>query len=136
VVIDVGVAQTGTGAIPPGGNQGDARLSQRSKGVNGQVLNTITPAGEGECLYFWAIARNYCINEQRMTHQLREGVAGIFKEDELILEAQQLAINEHPDHAFYNLNIDAGSMWARKLIDRMIEQEAPQKRTIPIKSQG
>jgi phenylpropionate dioxygenase-like ring-hydroxylating dioxygenase large terminal subunit len=136
VVIDVGVAQTGTGAIPPGGNQGDARLSQRSKGVNGQVLNTITPAGEGECLYFWAIARNYCINEQRMTHQLREGVAGIFREDEIILEAQQKAMNEHPDHAFYNLNIDAGSMWARKLIDRMIEQEAPQKRTIPIKHQG
>jgi vanillate O-demethylase monooxygenase subunit len=24
---------------------------------------------------------------------------------------------------FYNLNIDAGALWARKLIDRMLEDE-------------
>jgi phenylpropionate dioxygenase-like ring-hydroxylating dioxygenase large terminal subunit len=136
VVIDVGVAQAGTGAIPPGGNQGDPSLSQRSQGVNGYVLNTITPADEGNCHYFWAFARNYCLSEQRMTHQLREGVAGIFREDELILEAQQIAMDEHPDHQFYNLNIDAGSMWARKLIDRMIDQEAPSHHVIPIHVQG
>ncbi len=47
------------------------------------------------------------------------------REDEVVLEAQQAAIDANPDHQFYNLNIDAGSMWARKLIDRMIEQENP-----------
>jgi vanillate O-demethylase monooxygenase subunit len=41
----------------------------------------------------------------------------------LILEAQQKAIEEHPDHIFYNLNIDAGAMWARRLIDRMVAAE-------------
>ena len=46
--------------------------------------------------------------------ELREGVAGIFREDEHVLEAQQQAMNDHPDHKFYNLNIDAGSMWARR----------------------
>ena len=45
-------------------------------------------------------------------HELREGVATIFREDELILEAQQQAIDERPGYSFYNLNIDAGSMWA------------------------
>jgi GntR family transcriptional regulator of vanillate catabolism len=49
---------------------------------------------------------------------LREGVAGIFREDEHMLESQQRAIDAHPDHQFYNLNIDAGAMWARRLIDR------------------
>ena len=39
-------------------------------------------------------------------------------------EAQQKAIEEHPDHIFYNLNIDAGAMWARRLIDRMVAAEA------------
>ncbi len=136
VVIDVGVAKAGTGAVPPGGNQGDASLSQRSQGVNGYVLNTITPASAGTCHYFWAFARNYCLSEQRMTHQLREGVASIFREDEFILEAQQMAMDEHPDHQFYNLNIDAGSMWARKLIDKMMDQEAPRQRIIPIQSKG
>ena len=80
---------------------------------------------DSTCHYFWAFARNYCLGEQRLTHELREGVARIFREDEHILEAQQIAIDEHPDHCFYNLNIDAGSMWARRLIDQMSERERP-----------
>jgi vanillate O-demethylase monooxygenase subunit len=136
VNIDVGVAQTGTGAVPEGGNAGDVRTSNRSKGVNGFVLNTITPETDTTCLYFWAFARNYCTDEQRLTHELREGVANIFREDELVLEAQQQAMNDRPNHAFYNLNIDAGSMWARRLIDGLIAKEAPlnpAKQVIPIR---
>jgi vanillate O-demethylase monooxygenase subunit len=62
---------------------------------------------------------------------MREGVARIFREDEHILEAQQIAIDENPDHVFYNLNIDAGAMWARRLIDRMVAAEnAPPVRAV------
>ncbi len=114
IAIDVGVAPTGTGAP-----EGD-----RSQGVNGFVLNSITPETDRTCLYFWAFVRNYRIGEQVLTTQLREGVSTIFREDELVLEAQQKAMDEHPDRAFYNLNIDAGSMWARRLIDRMTAKEA------------
>ncbi|WP_332702259.1 aromatic ring-hydroxylating dioxygenase subunit alpha [Devosia sp.] len=116
IAIDVGVAVAGTGAP-----EGD-----RSQGVNGFVLNTITPETDKTCHYFWAFARNYKTSEQRRTHELREGVAGIFREDERILEAQQIAIDNNPDHVIYNLNIDAGSMWARKLIDAMIAGEQQQ----------
>ncbi len=136
VNIDVGVAETGTGAIPEGGNMGDRNTSVRSRGVNGYVLNTITPETDQTCLYFWAFARNYCLDEQRLTHELREGVAHIFREDELVLEAQQRAMNDHPDHVFYNLNIDAGSMWARRLIDGLVAKEAAgtsSKQVIPIR---
>jgi vanillate O-demethylase monooxygenase subunit len=110
------VAPAGSGAP-----EGD-----RSQGVNGFVLNTITPETDKTCHYFWAFARNYKTSEQRRTHELREGVAGIFREDERILEAQQVAIDNNPDHVIYNLNIDAGSMWARKLIDAMIADEQQQ----------
>ncbi len=113
IAIDVGVAPAGSGAP-----EGD-----RSQGVNGFVLNTVTPETGKSCHYFWAFARNYKLSEQRRTHELREGVASIFREDEAILEAQQKALDDNPDHVFYNLNIDAGSMWARKLIDRMIADE-------------
>ena len=129
VTIDVGVAEAGTGAA----------AGDRSNGVSGQVLNTITPETGTSCHYFWAFARNYCLDEQRLTHELREGVARIFREDERILEAQQIAINEHPDHQFYNLNIDAGSMWARRLIDQQVARERPAAATlasIPIRRIG
>jgi vanillate O-demethylase monooxygenase subunit len=32
---------------------------------------------------------------------------------------------------FYNLNIDAGALWARKLIDRMLEEEGGQPIPVP-----
>lgn len=113
VAIDVGVAPTGTGAP-----EGD-----RSQGINNFILNTITPETDGTCLYFWANARNYRRDDQTLTTQLREGVASIFREDEIVLERQQQAMDEHPDRIFYNLNIDAGSMWARRQIDQLVAKE-------------
>jgi vanillate O-demethylase monooxygenase subunit len=114
VCIDVGVAPAGSGA--PDGD--------RSQGVNGFVLNTMTPETDTTCHYFWAFVRNYRLGEQRLTTEIRDGVSGIFREDELILEAQQRAMTENPDREFYNLNIDAGAMWTRRLIDRMAAREA------------
>ena len=46
---------------------------------------------------------------------------------------QQRAMTENPDRVFYNLNIDAGAMWTRRVIDRMVAQETsspPSPRTL------
>ena len=114
VVIDVGVAKAGSGA--PEGN--------RELGVNGHVLNTVTPETETTSHYFWAFARNYCLDSADLTERLRADVVRVFGEDERILEAQQEAILENPRQPFYNLNIDAGALWSRRLIETMIDQEA------------
>ncbi|MEV7134127.1 aromatic ring-hydroxylating dioxygenase subunit alpha [Arthrobacter sp. NPDC093128] len=111
--IDVGVAKAGTGA--PDGD--------RSQGVNGYVMNTISPETDKSCHYFWAFMRNYCLDSQLITTQLRNGVHGVFGEDEAMLTAQQEAIDANPDYQFYSLNIDAGGMWVRRLIERMLEAE-------------
>jgi vanillate O-demethylase monooxygenase subunit len=85
----------------------------------------MTPETETTCHYFWAFVRNHRITEQKLTTEIREGVASIFREDEIILEAQQHAMDENPDRVFYNLNIDAGAMWARRVIDLMVAKETP-----------
>jgi vanillate O-demethylase monooxygenase subunit len=113
VNIDVGVAITGTGA--PDGD--------RSQGVNGYVLNTMTPSTNQTCYYFWAFVRNYNLKDQSNTTELVNGVTGIFAQDEDILEAQQQAINDNPNREFYNLNIDAGAMWSRRITNKMVEKE-------------
>src|ERR1700710_644008 len=113
ICIDVGVAKAGTGAP-----EGD-----RSQGVNGYVMNTITPADDRSCHYFWAFMRNYCLESQLITTQLREGVHGVFGEDEEMLVAQQRGIDANPDYEFYSLNIDAGGMWVRRILDRMLQAE-------------
>jgi vanillate O-demethylase monooxygenase subunit len=123
IAIDVGVAEAGSGAP-----QGD-----RSRGVNGYVLNTITPETATSCHYFWAFARNYLLGNQRLTHELREGVARIFREDERVLEAQQRALDARPGRGFNNLNIDAGALWARKLIDGLVAAESHGRPVIPLR---
>jgi vanillate O-demethylase monooxygenase subunit len=118
IAIDVGVAPHGTGAP-----EGD-----RSEGVNGYVLNTMTPETEKTCHYFWAFVRNYKLEDQRYTTIIREGVTGVFGEDEVVLAAQQRGVDDHPEKQFYNLNIDGGAMWARRLIDKMIAEETDDER--------
>src|SRR5258706_10989615 len=107
IVLDVGVALAGTGAP-----QGD-----RSQGVTGRVLNTITPETEATSMYFWTLLRNYRLRDQALTNQLREANARIFEEDRAVVEAQQQSLAT--GQPLNNLNIDAGSVWARRIIERM-----------------
>jgi vanillate O-demethylase monooxygenase subunit len=88
----------------------------------------MTPETEKTCHYFWAFVRNYKLDDQRITTIIREGVTGVFAEDEVVLAAQQQGVDDHPDKQFYNLNIDGGAMWARRLIDKMIADEAEDER--------
>ena len=113
ICIDVGVAEAGTGAP-----EGD-----RSRGVNGFVMNTITPETDRTSHYFWAFMRNYRLDSQLITTQLRQGVESVFGEDEAMLTAQQRAIDANPDYEFYSLNVDAGGMWVRRILDRMLQAE-------------
>lgn len=113
ICLDVGVARAGTGAM----------AGDRSQGVNGYVMNSITPNTDRSCHYFWSFQRNYRLDSQLITTQLREGVAGVFKEDEDMLTAQQTAIDANPDYEFYNLNIDAGGMWVRRILEEALTRE-------------
>ncbi|MCO4252127.1 aromatic ring-hydroxylating dioxygenase subunit alpha [Pseudarthrobacter raffinosi] len=113
ICIDVGVAEAGTGAP-----EGD-----RSRGIENYVMNTITPVTSKSCAYYWAITRNYALDMQSATTRMREGVARVFRQDEDMLVAQQQAIDANPDYEFYSLNIDAGGMWARRIVERMLQDE-------------
>lgn len=121
IVIDVGVAPTGTGA--PDGD--------RSAGINGYVLNTVTPGRPGTCLYFWSFTRNYHLRDQGLTSLLRASIARVFAQDSAMLNAQQRAIETTPGYEFYNLNIDTGGMWVRRLIDARVAAEQGRDRTHP-----
>ncbi|WP_151769652.1 aromatic ring-hydroxylating dioxygenase subunit alpha [Streptomyces abyssomicinicus] len=125
ISIDVGVAKAGTGAP-----EGD-----RSQGVNGYVMNTITPETDRTSHYFWAFMRNYRLESQTITTQLRQAVHGVFGEDEEMLRAQQRAIDANPGHEFYSLNIDAGGMWVRRILERMLAAEG-RPSTAPAAGQG
>lgn len=119
IVGDVGVAVTGTGAP-----QGD-----RSQGVNGAFLAAVTPATASSCHYFWNFVRTFRTDDAQLTRDIQRAHVndgkGVYDQDHAVLEAQQKAIERNPRMPFYNLNIDAGALWARRLIDGLIDAEAP-----------
>jgi GntR family transcriptional regulator, vanillate catabolism transcriptional regulator len=90
VNIDVGVAPAGTGAP-----EGD-----RSQGVNGYVLNTMTPeTATTSVTTSGPSCATIAAPNRGSPRKSAKGVSGIFHEDEIILEAQRRAIDENPDRA-------------------------------------
>jgi vanillate O-demethylase monooxygenase subunit len=114
VIIDVGVAVAGTGAP-----EGD-----RSQGVNGFVIDFMTPESETTTWYYWGMARNFDIHDQGFTARFKAQQGGVFNEDVEILEAQQRSIAANPDLRLRNFNIDAGGVRARQAIDRLLKAQA------------
>jgi len=126
IVMDVGVAKAGSGA----------RNGDRSEGFTGYVIHSVTPETEGTCHYFWSYARDFALGDQRWTTELRRGVERVFKEDKVVLEAQEKEMKARPEKRFYELNIDSGSMWMRKSIERMIAVEEAERTPRGLASRG
>ena len=108
VTIEVGVAPVGTGAP-----EGD-----RSQGVEGVVVNFMTPESETTCRYYWGMARSFGVGDAGLTERMRQSQAWVFDEDVVVLEAQQRNIDLRPDLKLTTLGIDAGGAHARRLMER------------------
>lgn len=72
------------------------------------------------------MARHFQPENTELTEQIREGQGKIFSEDLEMLEQQQQNLLRHPERKLLMLNIDAGGVQARKIIDRLISQEQVQ----------
>ncbi len=112
VVIDVGVAKAGTGAV-----DGD-----RSQGISARVIDIMTPETETTTHYHWGFARDFEIHDQGLTTRIRDAQNGVFNEDLDVLENQQIAILKHPERKLLNFNIDSGGIRARKIIEKAIQK--------------
>ncbi|GAA5016223.1 aromatic ring-hydroxylating dioxygenase subunit alpha [Acinetobacter puyangensis] len=115
VHIEVGVALAGHGGYH----------AAQSKKVSSIVVDFITPETETSHWYFWGMARNFQPGNQELTDSIREGQGKIFSEDLDMLERQQKNILNHPNRKLLMLNIDAGGVQSRKIIDRLLEAEKP-----------
>ncbi|GGC05067.1 vanillate O-demethylase oxygenase [Marinobacterium zhoushanense] len=122
VLIEVGVALAGHGGQ-------DAPADKR---VNSIVVDFITPETETSHWYFWGMARNFQPEVQALTDAIRQGQGGIFAEDLEMLEEQQKNLLKFPERDLLKLDIDAGGVQARRMIDKMLQQE--QQGQIPLES--
>ena len=110
-MIDVGVAHVGTGGI-------DAPEEHKASGI---VVDLITLETETSCWYL-GLVRNFAVENQSLTMQIRDSQHRIFTEDLKMLKSQQARLLETLDVPV-NLNIDRGGMHAQ-ILDELIAGES------------
>lgn len=113
VMIEVGVAHAGHGGY-------HAPDNVKAYSV---VVDFITPETETSIWYFWGMARKFQPQDVALTASIREGQGKIFSEDLQMLELQQKNLLAHPTRELLKLNIDAGGVQSRRVIDRLLAQE-------------
>ena len=90
----------------------------------GFVIDALTPETATSMHYFWGMARNFATDDPGFTSRFKTQQGGVFAQDVEVLEAQQRSINANPDLKLRNLNIDAGGVLTRRMVDRLIAAEA------------
>ncbi len=115
VMIEVGVALAGRGGLQ----------APREAKASAIVVDFITPETETSIWYFWGMARHFKPQDASLTTQIRDGQGRIFAEDQQMLELQQRNLLQHPARKLLSLNIDAGGVQSRRLIERRLALERP-----------
>jgi vanillate O-demethylase monooxygenase subunit len=112
-MIEVGVAHAGKGGY-------DADPAHK---VSSVVVDFITPETDTSIWYFWGMARSFNPADKALTASIREGQGKIFGEDLQMLESQQRNLLVHPERSLLNLNIDAGGVHSRRVLERIVAAE-------------
>ena len=94
-----------------------------NKRVEFRILNALIPETETTTHYFWAITRNFKIDDEEMTEMTFTGNKEAFQEDRWIIEKQQEMMNELVDVAPIAVPQDKGVLRAHQLVERLIKQE-------------
>jgi vanillate monooxygenase len=113
IMIEVGVALQGHGGY----------AAPDAYKAASWVVDFITPETDTSIHYFWGMARKFKPQDEALTAQIREGQGKIFAEDQEMLERQQKNLLANPDRKLLMLNIDAGGVQSRKVIDRVLAAE-------------
>lgn len=113
ILIDVGVAFAGKGGFE----------AAREDKIGTIVVDFMTPETETSHWYFWGMARNWKPDDAEITEIIRQGQGKIFHQDLAVLEAQQKNLSEYPGRHLLMLNIDAGGVQSRRVLERLVKKE-------------
>ena len=94
---------------------------QRDHGFSMLGFHGITPETERTTHYFWSMATN--ILENGIPDVVFEQTARTFKEDQEVLELQQVRMEADPDRPLIDIASDVGGRHTRQLIRRLIRAE-------------
>ena len=112
--INNGSAAAGTGA----------RQGKGEKRWDFWVCHGITPSTEDSTHYFWHLGHRLWTDDMDEVNEFYEQCHNVVGEDIAVFEAQQRNINVDPDAPMVDIGYDAGPLLARRIIDRLLKEEA------------
>ncbi len=115
LIMHSGVQATGTGA--PEGRYVDA-LEFRS-------CQAVTPETAASSHYFYAVPRNFALDQADITENLFKDIVTAFEEDRLVIEAQARNLERSPDWKMAPMPADAALSQFRWLMNKRLAQEKP-----------
>ncbi|HXQ52195.1 MAG TPA: aromatic ring-hydroxylating dioxygenase subunit alpha [Stellaceae bacterium] len=113
VVIEINTVEAGKRADDP------------TNRINRQlvILDSMTPATDSSCYYFWGSCRNFRIDDTKLSEQTFQATVTAFNEDKDMLEAEQRIIDLDPAAPQIDLVGDAGGLQARRIVARLLDEE-------------
>jgi vanillate O-demethylase monooxygenase subunit len=81
-----------------------------------KIMYAITPETGSRSLEVWAVARDFNLDDERVSRVLRDGVTSVIAEDRRALEAQELLWR---DGRSINVRADAAAVHARRIARRL-----------------
>ncbi|MEO7403095.1 MAG: aromatic ring-hydroxylating dioxygenase subunit alpha, partial [Burkholderiales bacterium] len=109
-----GCQDTGTGA--PEGNKTGRRIDL-------MALSAPTPETAGTTHYFFQFVRGFQLDDPTAERMFAVDFVNVFREDIVIFEAQQRAIDRNPNAPKIDLKVDAAPLAARRMLDFMVKGE-------------
>jgi vanillate O-demethylase oxygenase-like protein len=95
-----------------------------------RLYHGITPETERSSHYFWCGANGYRQDDVSATEQLYQELATAFKQDLVIVAAQQRTLDHYKSVPYVDIKADGARVHARRVLERRMAQEAEQAKAL------
>jgi vanillate O-demethylase monooxygenase subunit len=93
-----------------------------SDAFHAEIVYAITPSTEYTTYDFWAVARDFAIDDESVTEHLRNSNHTVVMQDVVALNLLEEVVAAEPDgYQELSINIDTGALAARRLLARMTQ---------------
>ncbi|MER7807512.1 aromatic ring-hydroxylating dioxygenase subunit alpha [Streptomyces sp900116325] len=108
--------------IAPVGTPGPHTDGSDPDAFHVEVVYAITPETEHSTHDFWAVARDFALEDQKVSDFLRENNRTVVLQDVVALDTLERVIASEPAGTQeLSINIDTGGLAARRILKRMVE---------------
>jgi phenylpropionate dioxygenase-like ring-hydroxylating dioxygenase large terminal subunit len=110
----VGAIDANTGAYDKG---------KRDGGFSMRIFHGLTPETATTCHYFWSTLNGFAPNDPASTQKIFDEVSAAFREDQYIVQQQQMRVKELGEDGLINIVADGARVHMRRVLDKLLARE-------------